>query len=249
MLFFFFVDNDNAASAAPVPRPAPTPAPSFSSAGATATVTTATVHTVPVTTSPLLNPPAGDVPAHSTPPSNIAAPEPSPAPVLKVPETQQVQNLSTPIPAPSLEPVSQAKIPPVVVAPSQAPPSAISKVPIHTGPAENKTPVLDTPDGLALTDQSTTSSLSGETLLSTSSAQASFSNTSQIQITKPCTSSQSSQMSEKIQVAVSVKDTENLPVQDTNPPLREERTNQGHEEVMLKPKHFTVFLRQSDDIL
>ncbi|XP_051772343.1 mitochondrial antiviral-signaling protein [Ctenopharyngodon idella] len=229
--------KNNAAPAAPVPRPAPTPAPSFSSAGATASVTTATVHTVPVTTSPLLNPPARDVPAHSTPPSNNAAPEPSPAPVPKVPETQQVQNLPTPVPAPSLEPVSQAEIAPVVVAPSQAPPSAVisvSKVPTHTGPAENKTPILDTPDGLALTDQSTTSSLSGETVLSTSSAQASSSSTSPIQITKPCTTSQSSQMSENIQVPITVKDTdtsEKLPVQDTNPPLREERTIQEPEEI------------------
>nr|AGP75919.1 mitochondrial antiviral signaling protein [Mylopharyngodon piceus] len=214
--------TNNAAPTAPVPRPAPTPAPSFSSAGATATVTTATVHTVPVT-----NPPAGDVPAHSTPPSNIAAPEPSPAPVPKVPETQQVQNLPTPVPAPSLKPVSQAEIAPVVVAPSQAPPSAVvsvSKVPTHTGPAENETPVLDTPDGLALTDQTTTSSLSGETVLSTSGAQASSS----------YTTSQSSQMSEKIQVPIAVKDTdtsEKLPVQDSNPPLRQERTIQEPEEI------------------
>ncbi|KAK9964784.1 hypothetical protein ABG768_005928 [Culter alburnus] len=229
--------TNNAAPAAPVPRPAPALAPSFSSAGATATVTTATVHTVPVTTSPLLNPPAGDVPAHSTPPSNIAAPEPSPAPVPKVPETQQVQNISTSVPEPSLEPVSQAEIAPVVVAPSQAPPSAVvsvSKVPTHTRPAENKTPVLDTPDGLDLTDQTTTSSLSDETVLSTSSAQASSSNTSPIQITKPSTTFQSSPMSEKIQVPITVKDTdtsEKLPVQDTNPPLREERTVQEPEEI------------------
>lgn len=256
--FLYVLSIDNAAPAAPVPRPAPALAPSFSSAGATATVTTATVHTVPVTTSPLLNPPAG-VPAHSTPPSNIAAPEPSPAPVPKVPETQQVQNISTSVPEPSLEPVSQAEIAPVVVAPSQAPPSAVvsvSKVPTHTRPAENKTPVLDTPDGLDLTDQTTTSSLSDETVLSTSSAQASSSNTSPIQITKPSTTFQSSPMSEKIQVPITVKDTdtsEKLPVQDTNPPLREERTVQEPEEisdptaneVMLKPKHFTFVLRQS----
>ncbi|KAK7148832.1 hypothetical protein R3I93_012995 [Phoxinus phoxinus] len=235
--------TNNAASAAPVPRPAPTPAPSHSPAGAPATVITATVHTVPATTS-LLIPPTGDVPAHSAPLSNMAAPEPSPAPApaLEVPETQQVQKLPTLVPAPSLEPVSQAEnaplvVAPSVVAPSQTPPPAevsVSKVPTHTGPAENKTPVLDTPDGLALTEQTTNSSLTGETLLSTSSAQASSSNTSQIQITQPCTTSHSSQMSEKIQVPIAVKDSSTYvkdPVQESNPPLREERTIQGPEEI------------------
>ncbi|XP_067277658.1 mitochondrial antiviral-signaling protein [Pseudorasbora parva] len=218
------ITNNTAASAAPVPRPAPTPAPSYSSAGATATVIQATIHTVPATTSPLLIPPAGEVPAHSNAPSIMAAPEPSPAPVLKVPETQQVQELPTPVQAPSLEPVSQVEI-----APSQAPPPAVvSKVPTHTGPAENKTHVLDTPDGLALADQTTTSSTGG-TPLSTSSAQPSSSNTSQIQITQPCTTFQSSH----IQVPIPVKDTstsEKLPVQDTNPPLKK-GTIQGPTEI------------------
>ncbi|XP_056103999.1 mitochondrial antiviral-signaling protein [Rhinichthys klamathensis goyatoka] len=226
-----------AAPAAPVPRPVPRPAPT--PAGATATVITATIHTVPATTSSLLIPPAVDVPAHSAALSNMAAPEPSPAPapVLEVPETQQVQKLPTPVPAPSLEPVSPAENAPLVVAPSQTPPPAevsVSKVPTLIGPAENKTPVLDTPDGLALTEQTTNSSSTGETLLSTSSAQASSSNTSQIQITQPCTTSQSSQMSEKIQVPIAVKDTSTsvkVPVQESNLPLREERTIQGPEEI------------------
>lgn len=267
--FVYVLSIDNPASAAPVPRPAPTPAPSYSPAGATPTVITATIHNVPATTS-LPIPPAGDVPAHSAALSNMAAPEPSPAPpappapapVLEVPETQQVQKLPTLVPAPSLEPVSQAENAPLVVAPSQTPPPAevsVSKIPTHTGPAENKTPVLDTPDGLALTEQTTNSLSTGETLFSTSSAQASSSNTSQIQITQPCTTYQSSQMSEKIQVPIAVKDTStsvNAPVQETNSPLREERTMQGPEEisdptaneVMLKPKQSTVVLSQSYNI-
>lgn len=229
--------TNNAASAAPVPRPAPTPAPSYSPAGATATVIAATIHTVPVTTSSLLIPHVGDVPAHSAALSNVAAPEPSPAPVLEVPETQQVQKVPTLVPGPSVEPVSQAENAPLVVAPSQTPPPAeisVSKVPTHTGPVENKTPVLDTSDDLPLTEQTTDSSSTGETLLFTSSAQASSSNTSQIQITQPCTTSQSSQMSEKIQVPIAVKDTSTsvkVPVQETNLPLREERTIQGPEEI------------------
>ncbi|XP_077053331.1 mitochondrial antiviral-signaling protein [Siphateles boraxobius] len=200
----------NMAAPEPSPAPAPAPAPAHAHAHAPA-----------------------PAPAHA----QAHAPAHAPAPVLEVPETQQVQKLPTLVPAPSLEPVSQAENAPLVVAPCQTTPPAevsVSKFPTHTGPAENKTPVLDTPDGLALTEQTTHSSSTGETLLSTSSAQASSSNTSQIQITQPYTTSQSSQMSEKIQVPVTVKDTSTSvkgPVQETNPPLRVERTIQGPEEI------------------
>lgn len=218
-------NTNNAAPAAPTPKPPPAPAASSTSSGSTTTTTTVTVHAVPANSPPLLIPTSGGAPVSSSAPSNIAAP----APVKPL----------TAVPAPSPEPVSQADVAPPVVAPSQAPSlpeASISKVslpvPTLTGVAENKTSALDDSDGLALTDQTTISS--AEALLSTSSAQASSSNTSPIQMTKPCTTSQSSQMSEKIQVPITVKDTdtsEKLPVQDTNPPLREERTVQEPEEI------------------
>ncbi|XP_016329326.1 mitochondrial antiviral-signaling protein-like [Sinocyclocheilus anshuiensis] len=232
-------------NAAPTPRPAPAPAPSYTSAGASTTVTTATIHTVPATTPLLVQLPLA--PASSTAPSNTAAPEPSPAPVLQVPETQQVQKPPTPVPTPSAEPVSQAEIAPPVVPSSQAPPpsaASVSKVPspvqqnvtTHTGAVENKTPALDSSDGLALTDQTSISSSNGEALLSTSNAQASSSDTStsQSQMTKPYTTSQTSPKSKKTQVPLEVKDiytSERLPVQDTNLFLRVERTFQEPEEI------------------
>ncbi|KAK2896544.1 hypothetical protein Q8A67_011032 [Cirrhinus molitorella] len=227
--------TNNAAPATPTPRPAPTPAP-YTSAGATTTVTTATVHTVPATTS-LLTPISEGAPASSTAPSNTAAQEPSPA---HAPETQQVQKPPTLVPEPSPEPVSQAKITPPVVAPSQEPPPAIpvqQTVSIQTGAAENKNPALDSSDGLAITDQTTISSSTGEALLSTSSAQVSSSDTStsQSQLTKPYTTSQTSPKSKKAEVPEAVcKDidtSEKLPVQDTNPPVRMERTFQEPEEI------------------
>lgn len=217
-----------------------------------------TVHAVQETTPPLLSPPSGGAPESLTAPSNTAGPETSPAPV-KPP---------TPVPAPSPEPVSQAEVAPPVVASSQAPPPhevSVSKVslpvPTLTGAAENKTPALDNSDDLALTDQTTIASSTGEALLSTSSAQASSSDTfiSQSQITKPNTTSQTSPKSKKTQVPIADKDfdtSERLPVQDSNPPLRMQRTFQEPEEisdptaneVMLNPKHFTVVLRQNCDI-
>ncbi|XP_042624631.1 flocculation protein FLO11-like [Cyprinus carpio] len=230
-------------NAAPTPRPAPAPAPSYTSAGATTAVTTATVHTVPANTPP----PSGGDPASSSAPTNTAAPKPSPVPVLQVPETQQVQKPPTPVPTPSAEPVSQAENPPPVVPPPQAPPppeASVSKVPLpvqqnvttHTGAVENKTPALDSSDGLALTDQTTISSSNGEALLSTSNAQVSSSDTStsQSQMTKPYTTSQTSPKINKTQVPLEVKDMytfERLPVQDTNAFLRVERTFQEPEEI------------------
>ncbi len=247
-----YVSIDKAAPAAPKPGPALAPAASYTSSGST--TTTVTVHAVPETSPPLLIPPSGGAPESSTAPSSTADPEPSPAPV-KPP---------TPVPAPSPEPVPQAEVVPPVVTPSQAPPPpevSVSKVslpvPTLTGAAENKTPALDNSDGLALTDQTTISSSAGEALLSTSSAQTSSSDTStsQSQITKPYTTSQTSPKSTKTQVPTADKyiDTaERLPVQDSNPPLRLERTFQEPEEisdptaneVMLNPKHFTVVLKQ-----
>ncbi|XP_016401056.1 flocculation protein FLO11-like [Sinocyclocheilus rhinocerous] len=225
--------TNNAAPAAPTPRPAPAPAASYTSSGSTTTTTRVTVHAVPATTPPLLIPPSRGAPASSTASSNTAAPEPSPAPV-KPP---------TPVPAPSPEPVSQAEVAPPVVAPSQAPPPpevSVSKVslpvPTLTGAAENKTPALDNSDGLALTDRTTISSSTGEALLSTSSAQAfsSDTSTSQSQITKLYTTSQTSPKSKKTQVPtadIDIDPSERLPVQDTNPPLRMERTFQEPEEI------------------
>ncbi|XP_059373833.1 uncharacterized protein LOC132110842 [Carassius carassius] len=226
-------------NAAPTPRQAPAQAPSYTSAGATTTITTATIHTVPANTSP----PSRGAPASSTASTNTAAPEPSPAPVLQVPETQQVQNPPTPVPAPSAEPISQADI----VPPSQPPlPTAasVSKVPLpvqqnvttHTGADENKTPVLDSSGGLALTDQTTIYSSNGEGLLSTSNAQTSSSDTStsQSQMTKTYTTSQTSPKIKKTQVPSEVKyigTSERLPVQDTYPFLRVERTFQEPEEI------------------
>lgn len=265
MPLFFVLSIDNAA---PTPRPAPAPAPSYTSAGATTAVTTATVHTVPANTPP----PSGGDPASSSAPTNTAAPKPSPVPVLQVPETQQVQKPPTPVPTPSAEPVSQAENPPPVVPPPQAPPppeASVSKVPLpvqqnvttHTGAVENKTPALDSSDGLALTDQTTISSSNGEALLSTSNAQVSSSDTStsQSQMTKPYTTSQTSPKINKTQVPLEVKDMytfERLPVQDTNAFLRVERTFQEPEEisdpsaneVTVNPKHFTVVLWQNCDI-
>lgn len=213
------------------PKPTDTPAPP--STGATATVTTATVHTVPPTPPPLLIPPPGDSPVYSTAPSNPAtqapspAPAPSPVPVLQVPETQQVQQVHSPAPAPTPEPVSQAEITPPVIAPPDVPSPIQSKVPTHTGEAFTRTPVSRALDGLGFTITST----AGESPISTSGAQASTSNTSQIQLTRPCSPSQSSG---NIQVQTEVKDmdtSEKLPVQDTNSPMRQERTFQGPEEM------------------
>lgn len=212
-----------------------------------------TVHAVPATTPHLLIPSSGGAPASSTAPSNAAALEPSPAPV-KPP---------TPVPAPSPEPVSQAEVAPPVVATSQAlhpPVGSVSEVSLPVPTAENKTPALDNSDGLALTDRTTISSSTGEALLSTSSAQTSSSDTStaQNQITKPYTTSQTSPKSKNTQVPTADKDidtSERLPVQDTNPSLRMQRTFQEPEEisdptangVMLNTKHFTVVLKQICD--
>ncbi|KAL0177670.1 hypothetical protein M9458_026564, partial [Cirrhinus mrigala] len=219
--------TNNAAPAAPTPRPAPTPAPSYTSAGATTTVTTATIHTVPVTTPSLLTPSSGGSSASSTVSSNTADPEPEPSPT-PAPETQQVQKPSTLVPEPSPEPVSQAEITPPVVAPSQEPPPAL---PVQQNvPTENKTPALDSLDGVSLTDQTTVSSSTGEAFLSTSN-----NSTSQSQMTKPYTTSQTSPKLKKTEVPKAVgKDidtSERLPVQDTNPPLRLERTFQEPEEI------------------
>ncbi|XP_073690229.1 mitochondrial antiviral-signaling protein [Garra rufa] len=250
--------TNNAAPAAPTPRPAPTPAPSYTSAGATTSVATATIHTVPATTSSLLTPSSGGASASSTAPSNTAAPEPSTAPA---PETQQVQKPSTSVPEPSPEPVSQAKITPPVVAPSQKPPPALpvrQNLPTHTGAAENKTPALDNSDVLSLTDQTTISSSAGEALLSTSSAQASSSDTStsQSQMTKPYTTSQTSPKPKKTEVLKAdgkdIDTSEKVPVQDTNPPLRMERTFQEPEEIsdptatQVVQRHNTVELPDLD---
>uniref|UniRef100_A0A8C1SDW2 Mitochondrial antiviral-signaling protein n=1 Tax=Cyprinus carpio TaxID=7962 RepID=A0A8C1SDW2_CYPCA len=221
--------TNNAAPAAPKPRPAPAAGAASTSSGSTTTTTTVTVHAVPATTPHLLIPPSGGAPASSTAPSNAAAPEPSPAPV-KPP---------TPVPAPSPEPVSQAEVAPPVVATSQAPHPpvvSVSEVSLPVPTAENKTPALDNSDGLALTDRTTISSSTGEALLSTSSAQTSSSDTStaQNQITKPYTTSQTSPKSKNTQVPTADKDidtSERLPVQDTNPSLRMQRTFQEPEEI------------------
>ncbi|XP_052469410.1 uncharacterized protein LOC128026376 isoform X1 [Carassius gibelio] len=221
-------------NAAPTPRQAPAQAPSYTSAGATTTVTTATIHTVPANALP----PSRVAPASSTAPTNTAAPEPSPAPVLQVPETQQVQNPPTPVQAPSAEPISQANIVPPSQ-PTPPPAASVSKVPLpvqqnvttHTGAVENKTPVLESSDGLALTEQTTISSSNGEGLHSTSNVDTS---TSQSQMTNPYTTSQTSLKIKKTQVPSEVKyiyTSEKLPVQDTHPFLRVERTFQEPEEI------------------
>ncbi|XP_043110767.1 mitochondrial antiviral-signaling protein [Puntigrus tetrazona] len=217
--------------ASPAPRTAPAPAVSHTSPGST--TTKETVHAVPATAPPLLITPSGAAPESSTVPSNNADPEPSPAPV-KPP---------TSIPAPSPEPVSPPDVAPPVLAPSQARPSpeiSVSEVslpvPTLTGAAENKTPALDSSDGLALMDQTTISLSTGEALPSISSAQTFSSDTPtpQSQITKPNTTSQTSQKSKKTQVPTRDKYidiSERLPVQDSNPPLRMEMTFQEPEEI------------------
>nr|CAX48608.1 mitochondrial antiviral signaling [Danio rerio] len=211
------------------PKPTDTLAPSLT--GATATVTTATVHTVPPTTLPLLMPPAGDAPVHSTAPCKQATQEPSPDSVLQVAETQQVEQVSPPAPAPTPEPVPQTEITPQVIAPSQAAPDMSSpinlKVLTHTGEAVTITPVSRALDGLGFTITSS----AGESPIFTSCTQASISNTSQIQLTRPCSTSQSSGNIQVPKKEVKDLDTsEKFPVQDTNPPLRQERTFQGPEE-------------------
>ncbi|XP_056327191.1 mitochondrial antiviral-signaling protein [Danio aesculapii] len=223
MPFFLYVLSIGA------PKPTDTQAPS--STGATATVTTATIHTVPPITPPLLIPPPGAAPVHLTAPFNPATQEPNSAPVLQVPETQQVQQVPSSASAPTPELVSQAEITLLVTEPSQAAPDMPSsiqlKVPTHTGEAVTRAPVLNALDAPGVTITSS----AGESPISTSGAQASISNTPQIQLTRPCSSSQSSG---NIQVQTEVKDmgtSEKFPVQDTNPQLRQERTFQGPEEM------------------
>ncbi|XP_051504797.1 mitochondrial antiviral-signaling protein-like [Myxocyprinus asiaticus] len=232
--------TNNAVAAAAAPTPA-------YPCSAAATVTKATIHTHPVTTPPLLTPHSVVAPAHSVASSNTAAQVPPPAEVLQGQETKRVQQVQvpTPIPAPSPEMAFQADIAPPVVAPSQViPPTAVSAskvtspvqtnyIPTHTGITENKTTIVDTLDGLALTSQTTTTSIDG-TAFSTLSAQPSSSNTSQNQTASPCNISQVSPRSNKNQVPAAVKQTdasEKHPVQDTNPPLKEQIVVQESEEI------------------
>ncbi|XP_051508065.1 mitochondrial antiviral-signaling protein-like isoform X2 [Myxocyprinus asiaticus] len=237
----------NNAVAAAVPSPAPTPAPAPTSSATGATVTTATIHTFPVTSPPLLTLTSVEAPAHSVASSNTAAQVPPPAVVLQGPQSKRIQQVEvpTPVPSPSPVPTSQAEMAPPVLALSQAiPPTAVSAskvtspvqkndISTHTWAAENKTTIVDTPDGLALTSQ-TTSTFTDDTILSTLSAQASSPETSQNQTTSPCSTSQGSPRSEKSQVPIAVKETipsERYPVQDTNPPLKEQTVVQGPEEI------------------
>ncbi|XP_052007354.1 mitochondrial antiviral-signaling protein [Xyrauchen texanus] len=225
-----------AAAAAPSPAPSPAPTPAYPSSAA-ATVTKATIHTHPVTTPPLLTPPSVVAPAQVPPPADV----------LHGQETKRVQQVQvpTPIPAPSNETALQADIAPPVVAPSQViPPTAVSAskvtspvqtnyIQTRTGVTENKTTIVDTLDGLALTSQTTTTSTNG-TALSTLSAQPSSSNTSQNQNTSPSNTSQGSPRSNKNQVPAAVKQTDpsyKYPVQDTNPPLKEQIVVQEPEEI------------------
>lgn len=200
---------DNAA-AAPAQAPASDSTAAAAAAAAATTVTTATIHTVPVTSLPLLTPPSVNVPEQRNAPSNIPAQVPPPA-------SDHVEQVKFPIEAASPEPASQnpppveASLPTVVSASKVVSTVKQNEVPIQGGATQNKTTILDTPDG-----QTTTSTTDGN-VLSTLPAPASSLNPSPSQTTNFHTNSK------KDQVPLTGKQTsEKSPVQDTNPPSNKE---------------------------
>lgn len=188
----------NNAAAAPAQVPA---SDSTAAAAATPTVTTATIHTVPVTSPPLLTPPSVNVPPQTNAPPSIPAQVPPPASDL-----QRVEQVKVPAPAAFPEPASQPQIPPPIEVSSQVPlPTVVSASKVASTVQQNE-------------DDRTTTSLSTGNDLSTLGAPASSSD-----VSVSLTTNSPFQNSEKDQVPLAdKKSSENFPVQETNPPLNKE---------------------------